>query len=257
MISFVTCKFPIKRKLILFSEKPSIKYGILDEYMHSFCTKPIFGLKRFPKYTKLIDLSDGSFSNDFHKITNQQIRKARTDGIQCRITDNIKEFVYLNNRLIEEKKISGLLSEEELRKYGDAFLLRVAYINENQILVYHSYLYDSSIKRVRCMHSVSRIHDENTTQEEKALTSRANRLLHYEDMLYFREQGCITYDFGGYAYNSADKGLLGINNFKDTFGGVLVEESIYIPYIIYIIKNIRKHIHGLINLRKSKKEGND
>jgi len=67
-----------------------------------------------------------------------------------------------------------------------------------------------------------------------------SRLLHFEDMIYFREMGFIMYDFGGYAFNTSDKSLKGINNFKDSFGGELVLESNYESITLWMIRNLLK-----------------
>jgi hypothetical protein len=240
MISFNKSKFIIQRKLILYSEKPNLLDGLLNEYMQSFFKHPIFGFKRFPKYTKIIDISSDTFKDSFSKTTLYEIRRATQDAINCSTTYDIDGYIKFYNKFLVEKKLSGLLSFDEVNRYGNAFVVRCANIEEDPLFVYHSYLYDSSIKRVRLLHSVSDIHNNSLTTQQKALLSKANRLLHYEDMIYFKRNGCLTYDFGGYAYETTDKSLLGINSFKDNFGGVLVEESNYYPFIFYLIKKLFK-----------------
>ena len=61
------------------------------------------------------------------------------------------------------------------------------------------------------------------------------------DMIYFKKEGYAIYDFGGYAYGTNNPDLIGINNFKDQFGGELVEESNFSPVLTSII------LTGLIN----------
>ena len=53
---------------------------------------------------------------------------------------------------------------------------------------------------------------------------RANRLLHWGDMLRFRELGVATYDLGGWYTEHRDEALLKINSFKEEFGGSVVHE---------------------------------
>ncbi len=86
---------------------------------------------------------------------------------------------------------------------------------------------DNQIKRVRLLHSASKIYSITDEPSEKAMIGRANRLLHFSDMQRFKELGYEIYDFGGYAHQTNDNMLIGINNFKDSFGGQLVEESNY------------------------------
>jgi len=59
------------------------------------------------------------------------------------------------------------------------------------------------------------------------VVGRANRFLHYEDIRYFKEHGYETYDLGGYAKDTQDPKLQGINVFKESFGGTIVEQYNY------------------------------
>jgi lipid II:glycine glycyltransferase (peptidoglycan interpeptide bridge formation enzyme) len=54
-------------------------------------------------------------------------------------------------------------------------------------------------------------------------------------MLYFKEKIYLEYDFGGYAFGTSNAKLQGINKFKDSFGGELVEQSNYIPFLINLL----------------------
>jgi hypothetical protein len=245
MISFCLTNFPLRRKLIFFADEPSLRHGIFDIYMQSLYKKSKFGYKRIPKYSKLIDLSVNGFENSFNKENHYQIRKGKSDDIKCRSTDDIKEFVSYHNDFVKKKNSEGSISEEELEMYGDALVIRTASLSNGQCLVFHSYLIDWSIKRVRLLHSVSDLHNNALTPAEKQLIGRANRLLHYDDMLYFREEGVLIYDFGGYAFQTTDKSLMGINNFKDSFGGTLTEESNFEFCLIFALREIKIRLSRL------------
>jgi lipid II:glycine glycyltransferase (peptidoglycan interpeptide bridge formation enzyme) len=56
------------------------------------------------------------------------------------------------------------------------------------------------------------------------MTGRANRLLHWEDIRYFKNQGFSTYDFGGITADINDKEKQAINKLKECFGGVKTKE---------------------------------
>jgi lipid II:glycine glycyltransferase (peptidoglycan interpeptide bridge formation enzyme) len=246
MISFVIKQFPIHRELILFSPEPSLRLGLFDNYIQSFYKNTKFGFKRSVKFTKLIDLTSQQFTDSFDKKTLYEIRRATLEGIRCKSSVNIKEYISFYNEFINKKNLTSFLSEQELKRYSNAFILRVAYLDGDEILVFHSYLIDMTIKRVRLLNSVSNIHDNTLNPSRKSLIGRANRLLHFEDMLYFKELGFITYDFGGYAYNTKDKSLMGINHFKDSFGGILVEESNYESYLIFAFKAISNNLLKIV-----------
>jgi lipid II:glycine glycyltransferase (peptidoglycan interpeptide bridge formation enzyme) len=56
------------------------------------------------------------------------------------------------------------------------------------------------------------------------MIGRANRLLHWEDIRYFKSQGYLIYDFGGIGVDINDKEKQAINKFKECFNGVRVKE---------------------------------
>jgi hypothetical protein len=59
--------------------------------------------------------------------------------------------------------------------------------------------------------------------EATAYTARLNKLLHWEDLLYFKnELKMRTFDWGGVALT--DEALRGVDEFKQGFGGLVVTE---------------------------------
>jgi hypothetical protein len=61
---------------------------------------------------------------------------------------------------------------------------------------------------------------------ERSAIGRANRLLHWHDMLFFKNQEVSTYDFGGWYEKKEDPARLNINKFKESFGGEIVKTYI-------------------------------
>src|SRR5271156_3508662 len=74
-------------------------------------------------------------------------------------------------------------------------------------------------EKATLLHSASHFRqlDDN---EARAVVGRANRLLHWRDMLFFKAEGKSVYDFGGWYAGTEDVELLRINQFKEGFGGV-------------------------------------
>lgn len=73
-------------------------------------------------------------------------------------------------------------------------------------------------------HSASLLHSASLFRqlddnEARAVIGRANRLLHWRDMLAFKAEGKRLYDFGGWYAGHEDAELLRINQFKEGFGG--------------------------------------
>ena len=221
--------------------------------MQSQSTTPCLGYKRIPKYTKLIDISSSDYSSQFEKNTNYEIRRASKEDVRCEFSSLISDFVTFYNIFSASKGLDSKVSEMELNSYGDALVITNARNKEDDILVFHSYIVDRQIKRARLLHSASKIYSKEEVLIDKAFIGRVNRFLHSEDMIYFKNEGFATYDFGGYAFETSDTALKGINKFKDNFGGILVEESIYEAYPKVILKNIYKKAKRTIkNIFRSK-----
>ena len=80
--------------------------------------------------------------------------------------------------------------------------------------------------------------------ERRSLIGRANRALHYLNMLNFKDRGITTYDLGGYALGTQDPELQEVNEFKDSFGGQLIEESNYISLPLHWARKLNALLRG-------------
>ena len=58
--------------------------------------------------------------------------------------------------------------------------------------------------------------------------------------LYFKEQGFKVFDFGGYAKDTTDESLKGINNYKLLFRGKVVPCDDYYSYGYWLLKKVSK-----------------
>lgn len=86
---------------------------------------------------------------------------------------------------------------------------------EGQRLVWHAHIV--------CRHTAALLHSAShfRTQDgaQRALVGRANRWLHWRDMLAFKEMGLKTYDWGGMFEDESVPGQASVNEFKRQFGG--------------------------------------
>lgn len=118
--------------------------------------------------------------------------------------------------------------------------------HEGNPIVMHSYLIDNEDRgRVRLLHSASHFRSLLSSQE-RALVGRANRFLHYKDMLYFRNKGFSTYDFGGISIDDNDEEQKKIGAFKRGFGGLIVEESNFMSLGLVWLLAARKKLNQLL-----------
>lgn len=130
------------------------------------------------------------------------------------IEDFIKAYVNFcitskQTNLINDLKSSIINSYIE----NNCFILTMAHFNEGYI--YHAYVYDD--KNCVLIYSVSDFRNEGINKE---LAGRANRLLHWRDILYFKNRKLIRYDWGNISNLDCPNG---IDKFKMSFGGEIVK----------------------------------
>jgi len=242
MIKFKLNKF---RSRIYFKIKPTIfEIFSLNEYIQCKYIKNIFGFNRIVKYTKFIDLtlSEEEILNNFKKNTRYDIRKSEMDGNIFITNNKFDIFVDYYNDFAEKKGLTILDKENFKEQFLSSNILITSIVNDKEILAMHSYMIDKTINRVRLWYSASIFRQFEKQSLNRNIVARANKSLHYHDIKVFKSKGYLLYDFGGYAYNTDSSDLIGINNFKDQFGGELVEESNYTTFIYYILKKIKTYL---------------
>ena len=157
---------------------------------------------------------------DFSKQIRQQVKIAKTEGTTCYFHNEIEQYVAFFDEFAQSKGIAST-NRNKILELGEALKLSFA-SNNGQILAAHSYLIDEEMGIVRHFHSATKRLDENV---DKNLVGRANKYLTVNDILYFKEKGLRIFDFGGFAKDTEDKSLQGINNYKLLFGGKVVHLS--------------------------------
>jgi len=80
---------------------------------------------------------------------------------------------------------------------------------------------------------------------DRNLVGRANKYLTVKNILHFKEEGYKTFDFGGYAKDTSDESLKGINNYKLLFGGTVVESvKLFFLQLLVFKKVVETAGHG-------------
>lgn len=158
----------------------------------------------------------------FKSNTRNEINRAVKDGTKivtyaspdlCSNPSVLSDFARMYCSMYEHKGMGKELNIKELTEYikKDGLVISEAYI-EDKPVVFHSYVTDG--KRCRFLQSCSEFRIQEPVL--RSAVGRANRLLHWEDMLYFKTHNCLEYDWGGvFAY----EGDNGIDSFKKGFGG--------------------------------------
>ena len=207
------------------------------------------GMMCEPFYTKIIELkkNNSQIFDAFDKGTKYEIRRAQLEGVICSKEESTIEIVKFYNDFAKSKKLKSLSPQDLIGNHNKLFT--IAKYN-NEILACHLYLVDTIIGRARLLNSGTLVSFED--KAKRASIGRANRYLHFWDINFFQNLGFIDYDLGGYAYNAKNKSLIGINSFKDSFGGVLVKEYHYFPFAIWlglvIKQSLRTMNHQVINI---------
>ena len=186
---------------------------------------PLPGSQGGPFHTLLVDLqqAESDVFAAIHNTTRAKIRRAETqDHIDCRMLDETSETVRKEfcARYLEFASLRGLpdVDPDRLHTLADRRMLALSSASSTDLGTIVSHAYLISRGRARLLHSVTtRRYDDQTAIRQSA--GRANRLLHWADMKHFRRRDIHTYDFGGWYEGHEDRERLGINKFKEEFGG--------------------------------------
>lgn len=185
--------------------------------------------------TLLTDLtpSEEDIMSAFNKNTRYAIRRAARDGVTFSIKasnsrlrevmgtepltpEDIEAFCHFYEDFLHTKGISSEgfdKYQEELSTYVRNEAFAISQVRDQQGLVLASHTYIVGDDFVRSYHSASLFRDN---KEAYALTGRANRYLHFEDMKYFKAAGIPIYDWGGAGLSDE---VRTITEFKEEFGG--------------------------------------
>lgn len=193
-------------------------------YYHCGSSEEVPGFTREVKFTPLLDLSPDAdrILAGFSKTTRYEVRRGGRDGLAFDVVTERGEFLDFYNAFAAAKQL-GELDPLILNAYWRHMVVtRVS--RDGEPFVMHGYVVDQEGGRVNVAYSASQFRGLDD-QETRRLYGRANRWLHFEDMRHFKRTGFRCYDFGGYAKGTTDKSLRAVNEFKDGFGGEVVEES--------------------------------
>ncbi|MFL6229235.1 MAG: hypothetical protein ACJ741_10690 [Pyrinomonadaceae bacterium] len=107
---------------------------------------------------------------------------------------------------------------------GCLYVSRVGDEASGEGLTWHTH-YESH-GRATLLHSASAPPPDDGDTSARNRVGRANRFHHWRDMLWFKAAGATLYDLGGWYHGDSDARRLGINRFKEDFGGRVVKNYI-------------------------------
>lgn len=223
MILFHNKKHGVNFYECWYAEEPIRRKGII-RYNQSIEMFPD-GFHWEKKRTLLskLDLAEEDILKAFTKNNQYYIRRAIRENVITQhywaeklSAAHIEDFVSFYVSFCETKKL-GHPSETELcttlNNYREKRALSIHTASlEDKVVVYHVCLLLGDT--VRLLYSASQYRTEDSHSAQ--IISAANRYLHYSEMLYAKENGKRTYDWGGAGLREEVKN---ITEFKESFGG--------------------------------------
>ena len=178
-------------------------------YYQAKSTEPVSGFKREQKHTKFISLTDteDDIFDQIGKNTKPKIKRALSEGgLRFSTIEQPDEVRDLYNEFARGKGRPPL-DERSFRAYWPK-MLATKMSADGEALVMHAFLVDEALKRANHLYSASLFRSSDDSERRSLIGT--------------------TYDLGGYALGTQDPELQEVNEFKDSFGGQLIEESNYI-----------------------------
>jgi len=158
---------------------------------------------------------------ELNKDTRYQINRAGKDDLRIRhliapTIGDIQEFKELFNQFAREKGIE-LCRENKVKALQKSGRLAISYVynKDGRKLAGHLCIIDGI--RATGLYSYSSRFTESGIPPRNI--GRANRYLHWHEILFFKKLGYEVLDFLGLSLNEEDTGQQNLNKFKKSFGG--------------------------------------
>lgn len=235
MIAIARRKFGIPINEIFFAQHPASINEKAAVLFFVQAGKPLEGCSPFQ--TLMVDLTaaEETLSSAISKNTRYKINRAEREGLQPEIVlspsdEQVKAYADYYDLFARQKSL-GSANRRKLHalKAAGALVLTSISGTEAGVLSAHAWVHDQTLQRVRLLYSASHFR-EMTESADRNLIGRANRCLHWHEILSFKKMGLAQYDFGGLPMNDSDPVLNAIARFKLEFGGCpLIEYTGIVP----------------------------
>ncbi|GAX39160.1 hypothetical protein NIES4075_01110 [Tolypothrix sp. NIES-4075] len=212
---------------VWFDEEPGEIHDV-DALHYMQWTHPIESVQSDEFHTRLIDLtkSHDELYESIGKNDRYKIRRAeQKDDVVYEYweqpdSDIIKIFSDFYDLFALQKGLSKM-NRSRLKKRAEAGVLDISCVKlkDGSPLVWH--VYYRSKNRVCLSYSASLKKNDDTSYQ--SILGRANRYHHWQDIVRFKNSGIGIYDWGGWYVGNTDQEKLGINEFKEKFGGEIVK----------------------------------
>jgi len=179
------------------------------------------GWQEFHTCMNDLTISEEEMLAAVNRSVRYQFRRSQKDNVEIRFytrmdiekaPELLSAFADIYGRMYQSKGSDTRLNISAVNKYleTDGIVFSAVW-HEGEMLVFHSYICNDTDARL--LHSASCFREETADQ---SMIGRANKRLHWEDILYFKDKGLQRYDWGGI---SDFENPNGIDEFKLRFGG--------------------------------------
>jgi len=211
-------------------------------YFHCHDTRPHLGFHRDVMFTKVIDLtpSTDDIFNGFSKHTRRKIKQGAKESFEFQPDVPEVELIDVYSQFARDNQLPEVEKRVIDAYWPDLKVTKLSYMGRT--LVMHSLIVDQEAGRACMLHDAAMFR-RMPDQRHRNLIGFGNRYLHFLDMMYLKERGITSLDLGGYALNTQDDHLKNINEFKDGFGGELVEMSNYVSLPLHCYRMMSRRLH--------------
>jgi lipid II:glycine glycyltransferase (peptidoglycan interpeptide bridge formation enzyme) len=156
----------------------------------------------------------------FGSTTRYEINRAQNkDGLDASLispsASAISVFLDFYDTFAQQKSLPRAYRRELFAASATQQLVLTRASCADEVLVWHAYI----VWRTSAALLYSASHFRHRSGAQRALVGRANRWLHWKDMLHFKRIGFKHYDWGGLFDDESSADRAGINGFKRDFGG--------------------------------------
>jgi len=206
---------------VWYDEEPPRDSGV-DIVLYCQRETPIADARTVPFFSLVTDLSvnEDAIMGQFGKDCRYKIRRAETkDGLHMEfLTDpesRLDEFRAFYDAFARQKSLDPSYHQWLIAACNARQLVLTSASRNDEALVWHAYVMCGQTAWLQYTGSCFR----NKENDYRALAGRANRWLHWREMLRFKEMGMTRYDWGGLFEDESVPERAGINQFKKDFGG--------------------------------------
>jgi hypothetical protein len=182
---------------------------------------PVADARYAPTMLLLTDLTkeEDAIAADFDTTCRYHIRRAgKSDGVSLQYIEDpeprLEEFRAFYDDFANEKSLYPADMKWLVGACRAKQLAFTVAMHEGEPLVWHAYVIFGNSAGLQYSCSCFR----NREREFRSRVARANRWLHWQDMLQLKARGITRYDWGGLFSDESTPERFGINNFKRSFG---------------------------------------